>query len=151
MGQKHLAHAPRCFADPKSTLPHPESTLPHPKTTCYLPSSLERSKSIKISPKTTLPDPQIALPNLLSTARSMPGHSSLLTSPDIMDSSTRPAPLSRTMSQVALPRCTTTTSPGTSRRDERAMMRPTQTKGTTHCWSRTLQQPHGSLISFSIF
>ena len=56
-----------------------------------------------------------------------------------MDSSTRPSPLSSTMSHVAFPLCTTTTSPGTNRREESAMMRPTQTKGTTVCWSSTLQ------------
>lgn len=69
-----------------------------------------------------------------------------LTSPDSMDSSTRPAPRSSTMSQVALPRWSTTTSPGTRWRDERASTRPIHTKGTRHCWSSTLYtdqwQPH---------
>lgn len=75
-----------------------------------------------------------------------------LTSPDIIDSSTSPAPLRSTMSQVALPRCTTTTSPGTSRRDDKAMMRPTHTNGTTHCWSRTLQLAYRTVrITYSYF
>ena len=75
-----------------------------------------------------------------------------LASPDIIDSSTSPAPLSSAMSQVALPRCSTTTSPGTSRRDDKAMMRPTHTNGTTHCWSRTLQLSYRTVcITFSFF
>lgn len=72
------------------------------------------------------------------------------TSPDIIDSSTSPAPLSSTMSQVALPRWSTTTSPGTRRRDDKAIMRPTHTNGTTHCWSKTLQLPYRTVrITYS--
>ncbi len=45
-----------------------------------------------------------------------------VTSPESMDSSVRQLPRSSTMSHVALPGSTTTTSPGTSRREDTALL-----------------------------
>ena len=57
------------------------------------------------------------------------GHSmksdSVLASPDSMDSSTRQLPLIKTMSQGALPRSSTSTSPGTRRREDAALLKHT--------------------------
>ena len=53
---------------------------------------------------------------------------SYLTSPDRTDSSTRQPPCRRTMSQVALPRSTTTMSPGTSRWDDTPLQHERETQ-----------------------
>ncbi len=57
-----------------------------------------------------------------------------LTSPDSIDSTTRQAPCRSTMSHMALPRCNTTTSPGTRVWDDTALTHPAWTMGVRRQW-----------------